>query len=333
MDTRTHRQRRRGRPLLITLLVICLAGGAATAALAITGGQQASDEYSFMASLQRTDLNGFHICGGALIDSTTVVTARHCVKGTSADQLKVRVGSNSVSDGGELVPVADSIPFDDSDDTTVNDISLLKLAEPVEATPVRIADTSPPPGTPVRLLGWGQTCADASCGLTDDLKELDTAVLPPWNCDYYHPSDSSTELCMDATETDAICPGDSGGPALFEDGGELVLAGVASKMAGPCGMSDVLYADVSAFRDWIDANSGDTSTGGSTQEASDDQATTPGNKPSDEPSDGSSSHDVDRNDPPSFDPGPFDPNFGPPPGPFDPNFGPPPGPFDPNFGP
>ncbi|MEU1409724.1 trypsin-like serine protease, partial [Streptomyces sp. NPDC005728] len=79
MGIRTHRQRRRDRPLLITLLVLCLAGGAATAALAIVGGQQATEDYPFMGSLQSDYWGPYHKCGAVLIDSTTMLTAEHCV--------------------------------------------------------------------------------------------------------------------------------------------------------------------------------------------------------------------------------------------------------------
>ncbi|MEU1409901.1 trypsin-like serine protease [Streptomyces sp. NPDC005728] len=292
MSISVHRRRPRGRPLLIVLLVMCLAGGAATAALAIVGGGQASREYSFMGSLQTSD--GQHMCGAALINSTTMVTAKHCLlpdseqagdAGQSADStlaadgelpqddeqsgsegfsedggLFVRIGSNSASGGGELVEVAHTSMFDDSDDTVGTDIELLKLAEPVHAAPVRLADSSPPPGTPVRLLGWGDTCTDGTCAPPDGLKELDTAVADDSGCDVGGGFDADAELCIGTTESDAPCFGDSGGPALFEDGGELVLAGVTSRPADGgdlCGASNEIYTDVSAFRDWIDANSGD----------------------------------------------------------------------------
>jgi secreted trypsin-like serine protease len=39
----------------------------------IVGGEDATEEYSFMASLQQQD--GFHFCGGSLIDPEWVLTA------------------------------------------------------------------------------------------------------------------------------------------------------------------------------------------------------------------------------------------------------------------
>ncbi|MEU1409739.1 trypsin-like serine protease [Streptomyces sp. NPDC005728] len=266
MSSSSRRLRRRGRPLLITLLVICLAGGAATAALAIVGGQNASQEYSFMGSLQSAYYGTDHKCGAVLIDSTTMLTAEHCVTSLSGS-LSVRIGSNSSSTGGELAKVAKALPFDNLRDIDGSDIALLKLAQPVKAAPVRIADSSTPPGTPVRLLGWGEDCTHGGCPTPDGLKELDTTVSSDSSCDEAGAFLPTHELCINSTPSDTACRGDSGGPSLYKDnvelhqeGGEWVLAGLASRPASAwaCGEDDTVFTDVSAFRKWIDDSSDGT---------------------------------------------------------------------------
>ncbi|MEU1409920.1 serine protease, partial [Streptomyces sp. NPDC005728] len=209
----------------------------------------------------------YHKCGAVLIDSTTMLTAEHCVTALDSSPLSVRIGSNSSSAGGELAKVAKAITFDNSDEIDGSDIALLKLAQPVKAAPVRIANSSTPPGTPVRLLGWGKTCTDGKCATPDGLKELDTTVSSDSSCDEAGAFAPASELCIDSAPSQTPCNGDSGGPALFKDGVEItqdgdewILSGLTSQVAGgaSCGAQDTIYTDVSAFRKWIDDSSDGT---------------------------------------------------------------------------
>ena len=58
---------------------------------AIVGGVPATaGEFPFIVSFQKS---GQHFCGGSLIDSTTVLTAGHCVDGQDLSGLTVRAGT------------------------------------------------------------------------------------------------------------------------------------------------------------------------------------------------------------------------------------------------
>ena len=116
----------------------------------IVGGHDATEQYSFMVSLQQ---QGQHICGAALIKPDYVVTAAHCVQGSQHDaaQLTVRVGSNDHSSGGEEASVANVQTHPSGD------LAVLKLDHAVKAQPIKIAAQSGDPGTKTRIIGWGQT--------------------------------------------------------------------------------------------------------------------------------------------------------------------------------
>lgn len=58
---------------------------------AIVGGNSVPEgQFIVLVSLQD---NGFHFCGGSLINKNTVVTAAHCSTDLNLAQIKVRAGS------------------------------------------------------------------------------------------------------------------------------------------------------------------------------------------------------------------------------------------------
>lgn len=57
----------------------------------IVGGVPAvAGDFPFIVSMQ---IGGSHFCGGSLLDSTTVLTAAHCVVGQNVARVTVRAGS------------------------------------------------------------------------------------------------------------------------------------------------------------------------------------------------------------------------------------------------
>lgn len=166
-------------------------------------------------------VQGFPFCTGTLVTPTVVVTAAHCISpeigSPTWDEVDVFFGAN-VFENGTFIEVVDGLRhpnFDTSLNDPQNDIAVLRLAEPSSVTPVPMA-ALPPDGTSVTLVGFGITVAEGDDG---GLKRVATSTITE-----HQGSVFVMELAPSGT-----CNGDSGGTALWNDGGVERLVGVHTR--------------------------------------------------------------------------------------------------------
>jgi len=244
-----------------------LAGSSARRQGRITNGQEVDpNSRPFQAGLFMTFGGGTGLCGGSIITASTVLSAAHCLDGSSATQ--VVLGAHQITtvepnQQRQTVPAsAYHIHENYNPQTLHNDVALLIL--PVPATLNAFVQLSILPrdhraelfaGDAATASGWGRH-SDSIPGTSPVLRAVTVPVITNDQCTaVFGGTIIDSTLCIATPGGQNVCSGDSGGPLTVQRNGQPVQVGIAVFVASagceagfPGG-----FARVTHFLDWIDA--------------------------------------------------------------------------------
>ncbi|XP_014102261.2 trypsin theta [Bactrocera oleae] len=222
-----------------TILLVILAYSSNTSATNIEGGVPTTFQaHPYLVSIQGKDGPPV-ICGGALINEKTVVTAAQCLAFYDVSQLAV-----GVNNGERIVEIA-AQSFNPQFDfvTMENDVAVLKLAESVESGFIELASKVPVNGASGMVTGWAEN---------NSLVDVAVRTINAEECgsgDYKYSEDEvlKTMLCGLASNLQA-CNGQPGAPLVVNN----QLVGLVSWGYG-CGNkgNPAVFTNIASERSWI----------------------------------------------------------------------------------
>lgn len=251
----------RSRTRRLLLLAIVLAGLPASAAESVSyrtriiGGKPTSiSEHPWQVAMRIHRDGQDYLCSGSIISQHWILTAAHCVVGTTARDVQVKSNVTNFVDEGSWITV-DEIRVHEKYDpgTYVNDIALLRLARKPDGQLVPLGDEARLDGKLLTVSGWGTT---DSGEVSKELRQVAVPYVDNETCKASYGKDNITPgmLCAGRKEGGVdSCQGDSGGPLELRDSGSATLVGVVSHGRG-CALKLFygVYTRVSAYRTWID---------------------------------------------------------------------------------
>ncbi|OAA34108.1 Trypsin- protease [Beauveria brongniartii RCEF 3172] len=258
----------------------------------IVNGQDAKEgEIKFIVSIR--DKNGVHNCGGSLLDSTTVLTAAHCVHygklvSVTAGTLKSKPGLGveaqiaSFTKHPNYSPTFEpGGPFDKLNSEELaklhwedNDIAIVKLSTPIEKSNTIEFATLPPAGSDAVVdskataAGWGRQAPRAKddSQATVPAETLSKVVLPIHareECAKYDGVGSRETIICAGGKGKNVCNADSGGPLFDEKSGQVLgltsitIEDTEGESDGEtCNQTPGLFTRVSSYIDFINEHLG-----------------------------------------------------------------------------
>ncbi|XP_037774309.1 serine-rich adhesin for platelets-like isoform X2 [Penaeus monodon] len=262
----------------------CGVASVSVASSRIVGGADASSgEFPWQVGLATEFPGGGGSCGGSLIKTNWVLSAAHCFfdkNGNAAISVVVQYGSINLATATEVTAVRYIIHRDYNASSFLHDIALVELPQALDyandpnVQPICLGEEEDYNfGGKVVATGWGDLSYDTK-ETPEILQEVVLDLITTEECKTTEALPSDTSVICALTPNKDTCSGDSGGPLITQlcDGrwAQLGIVSYGFECARPSRPG--VYTKVSAYFDWIETNTAETSSarppGGSTESSS-----------------------------------------------------------------
>jgi secreted trypsin-like serine protease len=252
---------------LIASLSLGVACDTAAAKIQIVGGQLAKiGDYPWQVSIGVP--SSPHLCGGSIYSERWIVTAAHCLRGRTPEEVTVTAGTAKLDDGGVRRKAERIIiKSDHNRGTKDNDIALIELSDPLpignDIEPIALMTPSAEPGllvkgTPLVVTGWGRTKEGGATVL--DLRFVKVLFVERRTCEQLMNGQfkiTNNMICAGVVSGGAdSCNGDSGGPLTIGAHSDAKLVGIVS-WGDPegCGRPNKVgvYTRAANYANWVAA--------------------------------------------------------------------------------
>lgn len=229
----------------------------------IVGGENAlKGEIPYIVSLRSKSYG--HFCGGSLIAQNWILTAAHCVRGGTIDEVWIGMLDQKDTAGVEKIKPAKIIAHEKYNSQTMeNDFALIKLSQnstfatvALNSLEITIDDSMDAAPIMSMTAGWGAT-KESSYTLPNLLQKVSVPLVSTNNCnavEAYNGDITDSMICAGyKTGGKDSCQGDSGGPLVVtNEDGTHTLIGVVSWGEG-CARANKygVYSKVSNGYEWI----------------------------------------------------------------------------------
>ncbi|XP_016520853.1 transmembrane protease serine 2 isoform X1 [Poecilia formosa] len=238
----------------------CIECGKSLSGRIVGGTEAVNGAWPWQVSLQ---IYSQHVCGGAIISPSWILSAAHCFKPFSDPKIwAATYGDVYLPDLQPRRSVKRIICHQDFDTkTNAYDIALVKLNRPIIFTQRTVRPVClPNAGLQVNssseawITGWGQLYPSGPS--PDILHQAQVTIYSKDICNnryVLHGKVTKTMFCAGKLQGGVdSCQGDSGGPLVVKTGNVWWLIGITSWGYG-CGLRTKpgMYTNVSFFREWI----------------------------------------------------------------------------------
>ncbi|XP_073981310.1 trypsin-1-like [Rhodnius prolixus] len=236
----------------------------------IVGGTNAeTGEFPWQVSIQRVDEDesALHICGGAVISSSWIVTAAHCVEDWPLNSLSVVAGDHNLFEVEGYEQRVDVVEIETKgyeEGKFKEDIALVQVYPPlrldgVHISPICIPETYHRFKGLAIVTGWGRLAENGA--IPNVLQKVTLPLINKYKCrrwfsisGYGNHKPGECQLCSGTEQggTDS-CQGDSGGPLICKrSNGRYYLCGIVSWGVG-CArpLLPGVYTEVACYSSWI----------------------------------------------------------------------------------